>query len=352
MPDWTKSMQQYFEYYAVDPNTWMDKRRLDNIISSTIVKDNESDTLESATFDINDSIDECYIRTYLVTIQNGVRERFPLGTHLIQTPTSSFNGMVTKRSVDAYSPLIELKEKKPPIGYYIEKNTKIIPTSYLLLRDTMRAPIVKTTDNQTLYFDFVADSNDTYFSFISDLISHAKFDFGLDELGRVLFLPRQDTASLRHIWTFDDGNSSILCQDVTIEHDLYGVPNVVEVIYSTDSYQYYAKVENNDENSPVSIQNRGRTILHRIVNPEFTGEPTQDMINDYAVDALKSLSTLEYSVTYSHGYCPVRPGDCVLLNYKKAGLDNIKAKIVRQSINCSAGCTVSEKAVFTAKLWG
>ena len=76
------------------------------------------------------------------------------------------------------------------------------------------------------------------------------------------------------------------------------------------------------------------------------------MINDYAVDALKSLSTLEYSVTYSHGYCPVRPGDCVLLNYKKAGLDNIKAKIVRQSINCSAGCTVSEKAVFTAKLWG
>ena len=101
MPDWTKSMQQYFEYYVVDPNTWMDERRLGNIISSTVVKDNESDTLESATFDINDSIDECYIRTYLVTIQNGVRERFPLGTHLVQTPTSSFNGMVTKRSVDA-----------------------------------------------------------------------------------------------------------------------------------------------------------------------------------------------------------------------------------------------------------
>ena len=39
MPDWTKNMQQYFEYYVVDPNTWMDERRLDNIISSTVVKD-------------------------------------------------------------------------------------------------------------------------------------------------------------------------------------------------------------------------------------------------------------------------------------------------------------------------
>ena len=25
MPDWTKSMQQTFEYYVVDPNTWKDK---------------------------------------------------------------------------------------------------------------------------------------------------------------------------------------------------------------------------------------------------------------------------------------------------------------------------------------
>ena len=70
-----------------------------------------------------------------------------------------------------------------------------------------------------------------------------------------------------------------------------------------------------------------------------------------AVDALKSLSTLEYSVTYSHGYCPVRLGDCVRLNYKKAGLNNVKAKIISQSIKCEPGCPVTEKAVFTDELW-
>lgn len=352
MPDWTLSMQQYFEYHIVDPYTWEDKKLLETVLTSSITRDDEVDTLGSATFDITESIGECYVRVYLITIQNGIRERHPLGTYLVQTPSSSFDGMVTKISVDAYSPLIELKEKQPPLGYYIEKNTNIMNAAFMLTRDNLRAPVVKTSSDETLYFDFVADTEDTYFTLLSDLIANAKFNFGLDELGRILFLPKQDMASLRPIWTYDDGNSSILCQDVTVEHDLYGVPNVVEVIYSTDSYQYYAKVENADENSPVSIPNRGRTIPYRIINPEFPGEPTQAMIDDYAVQALKDLSTLEYSVTYSHGYCPVRIGDCVLLNYERAGLRNIKAKVVRQNIKCSAGCTVSEKAVFTATLWG
>lgn len=73
MPDWTSSMQQTFEYYVVDPGTWKDVRQVDNIISSSIDWDLNADTLGSATIDITDSIDECYIRIYLITIQNGVR---------------------------------------------------------------------------------------------------------------------------------------------------------------------------------------------------------------------------------------------------------------------------------------
>ena len=49
MPDWTKSMQQTFEYYIVDPTSWKDSEKLDNILSSTITRDSEVDTLGSAT---------------------------------------------------------------------------------------------------------------------------------------------------------------------------------------------------------------------------------------------------------------------------------------------------------------
>ena len=73
---------------------------------------------------------------------------------------------------------------------------------------------------------------------------------------------------------------------------------------------------------------------------------------EYAERLLRELSSVEYKVSYSHGYCPVRVGDCVRLNYKRAGIADIKAKVISQSIPCEPGCTVDETAVFTTKLWG
>ena len=99
MADWTSSMQQTFEYYTVDPGTWKDAERIDNVKSCTITRDSEADTLGSATFDITESLGECYIRVYLVTIQNGVKERHPLGTFLVQTPSSSFDGKIRDISI-------------------------------------------------------------------------------------------------------------------------------------------------------------------------------------------------------------------------------------------------------------
>lgn len=352
MPDWTKSMQQTFEYYTVDPGTWKDVKRLDNVKSSSINYDSEAETLGSASFDVTDSVGESYIRTYLVTIQNGVTEKHPLGTHLVQTPSSSFDGKVRSVSMDAYTPLIELKENQPPIGYFIAKNQNIMSMAYQLASENMRAPVAMATSSDKLHYDFVSDTSDTWLAYLTDLIANAKYTFTLDEMGRVLFAPVQDTASLQPVWTFDDGNSSILYPELTMDHDLYGIPNVVEVIYSNGNDNYYSKVVNDDVNSPISTVNRGREIVHRVTNPEFVGDPTKYQIKEYAEQLLRNLSTLEYSVSYTHGYCPVRVGDCVRLNYSKAGITDVKAKIISQSIKCEPGCPVTEKAVFTTKLWG
>jgi hypothetical protein len=125
----------------------------------------------------------------------------------------------------------------------------------------------------------------------------------------------------------------------------------VEVVYSTGDNILYATARNEDPNSPTSIPNRGREIVHRITDPELIGSPTQAQVDDYADRILRELSTIEYTITYSHGYCPVRLGDCVRLNYTRTGVKNIKAKVISQSIDCQAGCKVTEKAVFTTKLW-
>lgn len=352
MADWLSSMQQTFEYYMVDPNTWKDVKRMDNVISCSITRDSETETLGSASIKVTESIGECYVRAYLVTIQNGVKERHPLGTVLVQTPSSSFNGKVREVDMDAYTPLLELKENPPPLGYAIFKDTNIMRTAYLLVREHARAPVVETVCDDTLQYDFVANTDDTWISFTTDLIENADYKFGLDEMGRILFFPKQDMASLQPIWTYDDSNSSILYPDIDVEHDLYNVPNVVEISYSNGGDKYDSRVVNDDPNSPTSTVARGREITRRITNPNLNGKLTQRQVDEYAKQTLRDLSSLEYSVTYSHGYCPVRVGDCVRLNYSRAGLNGVKAQVVSQTIDCETGCKVTEKAVFTTKLWG
>ena len=365
MPDWTQSMQRTYEYYIVDPNTWKDKQQIRTVKSCNISRDSEAETLGSNSINIAESLGECYIRVYLITVQNGIREKHALSTFLVQTPFSGFDGKSKTVSIDAYTPLLELKENPIPIGYFIPKqdrdsNTNIMDEAYKIVRERMRAPVIRAVCDTKLQFDFVANTNDTWLSFNSDLIANAKYRFDLDPMGQVLFSPIQDVASLQPVWTYTDDNSSIVLPNIDIEHDLYGVPNVVEIISSrgyfdpkTNSISYNAiYAENNDPDSPVSIQNRGRRIVHRVVDPEMSSVMTLKVeYEEYAERLLKALSSLEYTVTYTHGYCPVRLNDCVRLDWKKAGLTNIKARVIRQSIACTPDCPVTETAVFTKKLW-
>lgn len=352
MANWLESMQQTFEYYIVDPDTWKDTKPVKNVKSCSISRDSEAETRGSASITITESLGECYIRVYLITIQKGVKEKHPLGTFLIQTPSSSFDGKITNVSMDSYTPLLELKENPPPIGYAILKGENIMDIAYRLTREKARAPVTKTDCSTTLYYDFIADTNDTWLSYLTALIANAKYSYDLDEMGRILFSPEQDTASLQSVWTYNNSNSSILYPELSVDHDLYGIPNVVEVIYSNAGDYFYARVVNDDPNSPISTVNRGREITYRDTNPSLVGNPTEAQINEYAQRLLREMSALEYTISYTHGYCPVRVGDCVRLDYPEAGLDNVKAKVISQTIKCETGCPVTEKAVFTKKLWG
>lgn len=358
MIDWTASMQQTFEYYIVDPNTWKDVKLINDVTSCSISWDSEADTLGSATLEVGSELNECYVRIYLVIIQNGVQYKETLGTFIVQSQPASFNGRRKSISVDAYTPLLELKEKKPPIGYYVPKNTNIMTNVYMSTRENLRAPVVKPECEENLYSDFVADTDDDWLKFLKDLMANAKYKFDIDKEGRILFSPKQDLDALQPIWTYDDSNSSILYPDINTNKDLYGIPNVVEVLYSSGTGYIYSRKVNDDPNSPTSTINRGREILHRVTDPEIVGmdssevsDEAQKRIDEYAETLLKELSSVEVTISYKHGYCPVRVGDCIRLNYSRADLVGIKAKVISQTISCKPGCEVSEKAVLPIKFW-
>lgn len=349
--DWSESMEQSFEYYEVDPNTWKDIKKIENVKSCSIDRDESSDTLGSASISIVDTLGETYIRAYLLIRQNGNNFRVTLGTFLVQTPSSDFDGKNRNVTMDCYTPLLELKENPPPLGYTLMKGENIMERAYEICRENCRAPVVETKLEKVLEANFVSNINDTWLVFLQDLLAQAKYKFYLDEDGKILFAPIQKLEQLKPVWTFNDDNSSILYPDINLEHDLYGIPNVVEVVCSTGTEMYTARIVNDDPNSPTSTVNRGREILYRETSPNIQGIPSIEQINEYAEALLEELSSVEYQVSYKHGYCPVRVGDCVRLNYERADLKDVKAKVISQSINCETSCSVDETAVFTRKLW-
>lgn len=355
MIDWTRSMQQTYEFYTVDPDSWGDKEKITTIESCSITRDASVDTLGSASFNCNDVMDEQYIRIYLRVKQGDENDRVCLGTFITQTPTDKFNGKKRDISLDGYTPLIELKQDYPSLGYSIRKDTAIMDTVYRLCVENMRAPVLAARTDKNLYSHFVANSDDTWFSFISALMANANYSFGLEPEGRVIFEPYIELSSMKPVWTFDDSNSSILMPEISNQRDLFNVPNVVEVIYSTDSQIYVSTAINDDPNSITSTVTRGHIVKYRDSSPNISenmsGDNAQAYLDAYAEKLLRNLSNVEHELTYSHGYCPVRLGDCVLLNYERAGLRNIRAKVIKQEIDCTTGCKVNETAIYTTQLW-
>lgn len=350
--DWSRSMSQTYDFYLVDTDTWMDLQRIDCVTKCTIDWDYSSNTVGSAKVTCTENFGEWYIRAYLIAKQDGVEYRRAMGTFLILTPEDNFDGKISSWDLDAYSPLIELTETYPPLGYCIPKNTNVLQIASQLCSEHMRAPVI-TPDFGTdiLYEDFVASPDETWLEFLSSLVAHANHKIMVDEYGQCVFMPIRRTGSLAPTMTYTTDNSSMLLPAVRQTRDLYSIPNKVDVIFSTSNKYLVSTAINDNPTSPTSVSARGRYIEIRETSPNLSGNPTQSQLDKYAETLLKEASTLEYTVTYTHGYCDTAIGEGVMLRYPEVGLNGVKAKIILQSIDLVPGCLVQETAIYTSALY-
>ena len=371
--DWTKSMQQTFEFYTVDPNNWYDDQKLENIISCDLTHDLTSDKRGNASITVTEPFPESYIRTYLVVTQAGYMHKICLGTYLYMTSSDSFDGMKHNITMTGYTPMVELEEKLPPLGFHIVGITnrkysgnapmvtnaiKDIVTTYTRCKIENRTVIQKPLLN-----DFVAGTNDNFLTVINNILNASslqQYILTVDEWGTIIVKDKPVLEDAIPTYIYTDDNSSILLPSLDTNDDIYGIPNVVEVLYTGDKRLPAIRVivKNEDPTSIVSIPARGREIAKR-----FTITNIAAPVNDYSEAAvraqvtaqaerlLEAASTINKTISYSHGYCDVKVGDTVLINYERAGVTGIRAKVVSQRISCKPGCQVDEQAVYTKKLW-
>lgn len=171
MLDWTQTMSQSYRFYKVDPVTWMDGQELNQISDCSINWDSTSSTLGSASITTSEILEECYIRTYMVAIQNGVKETIPIGTFLYQMPSNDYDGKCQTIKMNGYTPLMELKEKSPSIGYTIKKGTNYMTLASELTAKNTRAPVITVETASTLSSNFTAGTDDTWLTYLRDLIA-------------------------------------------------------------------------------------------------------------------------------------------------------------------------------------
>ena len=371
--DWTKSMQQTFEFYTVDPNNWYDDQKLENIISCDLTHDLTSDKRGNASIMVTEPLPECYIRTYLVVTQAGYMHKICLGTYLYMTSSDSFDGMKHNITMTGYTPMVELEEKLPPLGFHIigitnRKHSGDAPMVTEAIKDIVTTYTRCEIENRTviqkpLLNDFVAGTNDNFLTVINNILnasSLGQYILTVDEWGTIIVKDKPVLEDAIPTYIYTDDNSSILLPSLDTNDDIYGIPNVVEVLYTGDKRLPAIRVivKNEDPTSIVSIPARGREIAKR-----FTITNIAAPVNDYSEAAVKAqvtaqaerlleaASTINKTISYSHGYCDVKVGDTVLINYERAGVTGIRAKVVSQRISCKPGCQVDEQAVYTKKLW-
>lgn len=371
--DWTKSMQQTFEFYTVDPNSWYDDQKLENIISCDLTHDLTSDKRGNASIAVTEPLPECYIRTYLVVSQAGYMHKICLGTYLYMTSSDSFDGMKHNITMTGYTPMVELEEKLPPLGFHIvgitnRKHSGDAPMVTDAIKDIVTTYTRCEIENRTviqkpLLNDFVAGTNDNFLTVINNILNASslqQYILTVDEWGTIIVKDKPVLEDAIPTYIYTDDNSSILLPSLDTNDDIYGIPNVVEVLYTGDKRLPAIRVivKNEDPTSIVSIPSRGREIVKR-----FTITNIAAPVNDYSEAAvraqvtaqaerlLEAASTINKTISYSHGYCDVKVGDTVLINYERAGVTGIRAKVVSQRISCKPGCQVDEQAVYTKKLW-
>ena len=357
MPNWGNSMLQSYEFWEVDKGTWGDLRKLDTVLTCKGTRDLDLETVETANLDIvGEPMGEMLVRCYMVTTQNRVRERIPVGTWLSQGTKRNFDGTSSKLEAECHSTLMPLHDRseagaKVPVGYCIPAGTNCADMAAQILRNHGIAPVVASKSEETLEEPYVAGMQDSWLKVAKALGDASGMRIGVDSWGRSTVFPSNDGYVQAPLWTFQDDGESILLPDADEELDFFDVPNVCEVVWNNGGRTVVGRAVNDDPNSNVSTVARGYEVILRLENPdELQSGCTQKTADLVALQKLIEASKIERIITISHGWCPVTVGDPVRVSYESAGIFGL-GTVQSMDFEVGTGMTSTTKVSVSQNVW-
>lgn len=321
-------------YYVtrVNPQTWADAGEIP-VISGDIKKNAESNLIASAELTVREDIGvEEWVRVYLIAEQSGAKERVPLFTGIVSSPSRDINGNSETRKLDCYSVLKVAADILLPLGWFAPARTSGGELIKILLSD-LPCPVELDEGSPNIISSFVAGDSDSKLSVAQSIAEAINWQIKVHGDGSVRICPKPLTIS----GTFDNIENDIIETTVSDNRDIFNVPNVLRVTLQGSA----ATARDDDPDSIYSTVNRGREIWQQETAKLAAGES----LGEYALRRLKELQNPSRKLSYTRRFQPdVDVNDLVSIVYPKQNIGDV-FRVQSQTIELSHGAKVKEESI-------
>lgn len=333
--EWSKGYTVFHYAMIVDPLSWKDIERVE--IQSGSIKKSTDSLLQAADMVCGDTEElygeERWIRIYADIRQEEDNYHGPLFTGLISTPSKTIEGTKVKSNIQCYSVLKPAEDVLLDRGWYVPKKTEAATTIKNLLSVTP-APITIDGVSGELMENLVAESGETNLSMAWRILDLMNWRLVIDGDGSITITTYPTITNSEVL--FDSDNEDSLETSVNINYDWFRCPNVFRAVHDTA----IAVAKDEKEDSPLSIQNRGREVWMEETDCTLK---TNETLGDYAKRRLTEEQNIAFQVSYNRRYHPdVDVDDIIRLNYPAQELVGYFG-VLSQTITLGYGIAVAEE---------
>ena len=338
--DWNQGYTATFRLYSVNQSTWGDGDEIENLVSASVTKDNESSLIEDASISIDGEPIKGYVRLVLEAKNTSGMAKVNLGTFLVTSPKRSINGVLTTIDLECYSVLKPAGDKLLPPGWYFPEGGDPIAGASELLSNCLKCPVEPAESDIRTDQVKVAESNETALSMAKYLLEDTDWFIYIDGRGCVSIKKKPDNI----VKMFDAYENDVLMPNITDESDIFDIPNILRV---TDSSGNYETIYNNDEQSDTSIEKLG---WEKWSSEQLSLDYGETLLGKGG-ERMEELSKTTRKINYSREFDPdVKLNDVALYMLPKQRIVGT-FRIISQSLSIENGIKVSEIAEFETENW-
>lgn len=330
MVDYSKGYSALCYAERVDPATWRDVGVI-RLKGGTIKREATGKRQSADLACVNYHIDvEQWVRVYMDVKQDGAAAHVPLFTGLATSPDDDINGTRVSNSLTCYSVLKPAEDVLLPRGWYAPAGMDGAELVRQLL-SVSPAPVVVTDGAPVLSGSIIAEDGESNLSMADRILDAIGWRIRIDGDGTIRVMPPAREPSVR----FDPLVNDVIESKIKVSADWYSCPNVFMAVAGDVT----GVARDDDPDSPLSVQNRGREVWKR----ESCTLSADESVAEYAQRRLRESQRVRQTVSYTRRYIPdVMPGDIVGLNYPEQGLTgNYGAQ--SQSITLGYGARTAEQ---------